>query len=35
MSDTLTLRGEFIRDFMDTDFTSDVTTTRVAVIYNF
>ncbi|MEL6841286.1 MAG: hypothetical protein AAFP85_18530 [Pseudomonadota bacterium] len=35
VSDTLTLRGELIRDFMEDTFTAAVTTTRVAVIYNF
>ncbi|WP_373635271.1 hypothetical protein [Yoonia sp. SS1-5] len=34
-SDKVTLRGEFIRDFMDDTFTAAVTTTRVAVLYNF
>lgn len=29
------LRGEIIRDFMDNTFTAAVTTTRVAVFYNF
>lgn len=35
VTDTLTVRGELIRDFMDNTFTDAVTTTRVAVLYNF
>jgi hypothetical protein len=35
LTDTLSLRGEFIRDFMDNNFTEAVTTTRVGVFYNF
>ena len=35
VSPNLTLRGEFIRDFMDNTFTSAITTTRVAVLYSF
>ncbi|MEM8536508.1 MAG: hypothetical protein AAGF56_01465 [Pseudomonadota bacterium] len=35
LSDTLTLRGELIRDFMDDTFTKAITTTRVGVVYNF
>ena len=35
VSPNLTLRGELIRDFMDNIFTDAITTTRVAVIYNF
>lgn len=35
LTDTLTLRGEFIRDFMDNTFTAAVTTTRIALLYTF
>ena len=35
VTDTLTVRGELIRDFMDSTFTAAVTTTRLAVLYNF
>ncbi len=35
ISPNLTLRGELIRDFMDNIFTDAITTTRVAVLYNF
>lgn len=35
LSPNLTVRGEFIRDFMDNNFTSAITTTRLAVLYNF
>lgn len=35
LSPNLTLRGELIRDFMDDIFTDAITTTRVAVLYNF
>lgn len=35
ISDNLTLRGEFIRDFMDDTFTQAITTTRIGVFYNF
>ncbi|MEL6684846.1 MAG: hypothetical protein AAFN63_09355 [Pseudomonadota bacterium] len=35
ISPNLILRGELIRDFMDNIFTDAVTTTRVAVLYNF
>lgn len=35
ISPDLTLRGELIRDIMDNTFTDAVTTTRVAVLYNF
>ncbi len=35
LSDRLVLRGEVIRDFMDTGLTSDVTATRIGVIYSF
>ncbi len=35
ISPNLTLRGELIRDFMDNTFTEAITTTRVAVLYNF
>lgn len=35
VTDTLTLRGELIRDFMDNTFTAAVTTTRLAVVYGF
>jgi hypothetical protein len=35
LSPNLTLRGEFIRDFMDNNFTSAITTTRLAVLYSF
>jgi hypothetical protein len=35
LTDTLSLRGELIRDFMDNIFTDAVTTTRVGVFYNF
>ena len=34
-SQRITARGEFIRDFLDDNFTDAVTTTRVAVFYNF
>lgn len=34
-SERITLRGEFIRDFMEDTFTAAVTTTRIGVIYNF
>jgi hypothetical protein len=34
-SPRVTVRGEFIRDFMDDNFSAAVTTTRVAVLYNF
>ncbi len=33
--DNISLRGELIRDFMDNIFTDAITTTRVAVLYNF
>lgn len=35
LSDTLSVRGEIIRDFMDDTFTAAVTTTRIGVFYNF
>lgn len=35
ISPNLTLRGELIRDIMDNTFTDAITTTRVAVLYNF
>ena len=35
LTDTMSLRGELIRDFMDNTFTAAVTTTRLAVVYNF
>ncbi len=35
ISPNLAVRGELIRDFMDDNFTAAVTTTRVAVVYNF
>ncbi len=35
LSSNLTLRGGFIRDFMDDIFTDAITTTQVAVLYNF
>ncbi|EBA12472.1 outer membrane protein [Roseobacter sp. CCS2] len=35
VSPNLTVRGELIRDFMDNIFTDAVTTTRIAVLYNF
>lgn len=35
VTDTLDLRGEIIRDFMDNTFTAAITTTRVAVVYSF
>ena len=35
ISPNLILRGELIRDFMDNIFTDAITTTRVAVLYNF
>lgn len=35
VTDAFSLRGELIRDFMDNTFTAAVTTTRVAVFYNF
>lgn len=35
LTDAISLRGEIIRDFMDSDLSSDVTTTRVGVFYNF
>ncbi|MDX8350990.1 hypothetical protein [Cognatiyoonia sp. IB215182] len=35
INDTLAIRGELIRDFMDNTFTAAVTTSRVAVIYKF
>ena len=35
VSDRVTLRGEFIRDFMDDAFTDAVTTSRIGVFYNF
>lgn len=31
----LTLRGVFIRDFMDNNFTSAITASRIAVLYQF
>lgn len=34
-SPRVTLRGEFIRDFMEDSFSAAVTTTRVGVFYNF
>lgn len=34
-SPRITFRGEFIRDFMEDNFTAAVTTTRVGVLYNF
>lgn len=34
-SPNVTLRGEFIRDFMDDTFTAAVTTTRIGVLYHF
>ncbi len=35
LTETLSVRGELIRDFMDTDLTTDVTTTRIGVVYHF
>lgn len=35
LSPNLTLRGGFVRDFMDNIFTDAVTTTRVTVLYDF
>ncbi len=35
VTDTLTVRGELIRDFMNNTFTAAVTTSRIAVVYNF
>lgn len=35
VSDTLVLRGDLIRDFMDSTFTAAVTTTRIALLYQF
>ena len=35
ISDKITLRAEFIRDFMDDSFTAAVTTTRIGAFYNF
>ncbi len=35
VSANMSVRGELIRDFMNNTFTSAVTTTRVAVVYNF
>lgn len=35
MSDSVAIRGEVIRDMMDDDYPTDVTTTRISVIYNF
>ncbi|WP_341368711.1 hypothetical protein [Yoonia sp. BS5-3] len=35
VTDTLTVRGELIRDIMDNTFTAAVTTTRVGLFYDF
>ena len=35
LSENISLRGELIRDFMDSTFTTAVTTPRVGVFYNF
>ncbi len=34
-SPRIAVRGEFIRDFMDDNFTAAVTTTRIGVLYKF
>lgn len=34
-TDNVTLRAEFIRDFMEDSFSAAVTTTRIGVLYNF
>ncbi|WP_333712438.1 outer membrane protein [Yoonia sp.] len=35
LTDRLSLRGEFIRDFVDDAFAAGITTTRVGVVFNF
>jgi len=35
LTDSLSLRGEFIRDFVDDAFDAGITTTRVGVVFNF
>ncbi len=35
LTDQLSLRGEFIRDFVDDAFVAGITATRIGVVYNF
>ena len=35
LSEALSIRGEFIRDFVDDAFVAGITTTRVGVVFNF